>query len=184
MHGGSAETEVIVRCGGAEHVIRWSRHRLDLLGHPGRREEDDVLVALSGSPARCRVIEEAWRRLDRARAAELLAASPERLELLASRLAATLDQRGYVSRRDDLTDAERAEALAAFDQMAYLAEIAALGPVLARRCAQGVLRRRWWPPRRRHRTSNGEMRSAKGGSRLRVPRRGCSSPMPPGGAPR
>ena len=125
---------VEVSCGGGQvHVIDWSPSRgLVLLGHPGERDDDDVLVALSRAPARCRSIEDAWRSLDPVRALEFLSATPSQLEAIARRLPPALDQRERVRHRDDLHDDQRAAAIRGFDQMAALAEVAGLGPALAR----------------------------------------------------
>src|SRR5688500_2212751 len=109
MHGVVADDEVVVACGGAAHVIRWTaRGGLALLGHPGPRDADDVLVALSGAPARCRAIEAAWHGLDRRAASALLGASAEQLARIAARLPVTLEQRDRVRRRDDLPEGQRA----------------------------------------------------------------------------
>jgi hypothetical protein len=143
VNGPSEELGVDVRCGGATHRIRWTRHGLELLGHPGGRDEDDVLVALSGAPARCRRIEEAWTELDAERALELLDADEGRLAAIARRLPVALDQRERVRRRDDLSDEERAAALRGFDQMTHLAAIAALGPAFARRRALDAVDELW-----------------------------------------
>jgi hypothetical protein len=132
-----------VACGGAIHRIQWTRRGLDLLGHPGGREEDDVLVALSGEAARCRRIEEAWTELEDERALELLDADHERLAAIARRLPIALDQRERVRRRDDLSDEQRAAALHGFDQMTHLAELAALGQPLARQRALDAVDRLW-----------------------------------------
>ena len=128
-HGSIGDVlEVAVPCGGTTHRIAWTPERgLELLGHPGGRDEDDVLVALSGSAARCRRIEEAWYALDAERALELVGADDTRLAAIARRLPVAVDQRERVRRRDDLTDIERAGALRGFDQMTHLAEVAALG---------------------------------------------------------
>ena len=41
--------EVAVACGGSAHRIRYRpAHALELLGHEGDRDADDVLVALTG----------------------------------------------------------------------------------------------------------------------------------------
>ena len=148
--GGSARPDadaasVVVSCGGADHVVRVvdGGARLELVGHPGPRDADDVLVALSGQPARCRSIEDAWIRLDRRGAAELRAASPEQLARMAHRLPVTVEQRQRVAVRDDLTAAQRQSLLASFDQACAVAELASLGPTLARLRADAVLTPAW-----------------------------------------
>jgi hypothetical protein len=155
--------ELEVSCGGSTHRIRWTPRGLDLLGHPGGREEDDVLVALSGEPASCRRIEAAWVALEPARALELLTATAvgagsgdevaRRLAAIARRLPAAVDQRERVRRRDDLSDDERAVAIHGFDQMIALAEVAALGPVFARRRAVEAVDELWRGRRRRGRSA-------------------------------
>src|SRR5688500_17900432 len=121
-----AENEVVVTCGGAAHVIRWrvGSDRLDLLGHPGARDADDVLVALSGEPARCRAIEEAWAGLTPAGAEQLLAATPSQLASMAARARFTAEQRAKVARRDDLAEPERRRLLQAFEELLFVAEVA------------------------------------------------------------
>ena len=93
--------------------------------------------------ARCRAIEEAWNRLDGVAAAELVGASPSELSRIAQRLPVTLEKREVVRRRDDLSERQRASLLARFDQAAYVAEVAALGPVLARARAESLVGPRW-----------------------------------------
>lgn len=144
MQGVLAEDEVVVACGCADHVIRCRADgRLELLGHPGPRDADDVLVALAGGTARCRAVEAAWNGIERGAAVQLLDASAEQLARIAHRLPVTLEQREHVRRRDDLSDAQRAALLANFDQAAYLAEVASLGPVLAGRRARAVMEPPW-----------------------------------------
>jgi hypothetical protein len=139
-----AEHEIVVRCGGVDHVLRADASaRLELLGHPGPREDDDVLVALSGGPARCRQLEEAWAELGRDAAVALLDASPEKLRQIAQRLPATVEQRERVRRRDDLPEGQRASLLRNFDQACYLAEVAWLGPALATLRAAALVGPRW-----------------------------------------
>lgn len=147
-----AESEVVVRCGGVDHVIRWSAGGgLQLLGHPGPRDADDVLVALSGEAAACRAIEDAWTRLGVEHARALLDATPDRLAWMAHRLPATREQRERVRRRDDLSDDQRAALLANFDQLIAAAEVAGLGSALAHARAAEVLAGRWRWRRRRSR---------------------------------
>jgi hypothetical protein len=147
MPGGGdvlADNEVVVVCGRVEHVLRGDAGgRLELLGHPGPREDDDVLVALSGGAARCRQLEEAWNGLGRDAAGSLLDASPEKLTQIAQRLPATLEQRERVRRRDDLPEGQRASLLRNFDQAVYLAEVASLGPALAAHRAATLVGPRW-----------------------------------------
>lgn len=140
--------DVLVACGGADHVIRWNpaSPHLELLGHPGTREDDDVLVALSGEPARCRAIEEAWDGLSPSGADQLLAATPEQLAKMAGRARFTSEQRAKVARRDDLSEPERRRLLKAFEELLFTAEVAALGPALAHGRAAMVLGPAW----RRH----------------------------------
>ena len=141
----AGEHEVVVACGGAEHVVRWvaSEDRLQLLGHPGDRDDDDVLVALSGAPARCRAIEEAWDGLTPSGADQLLAATSSQLASMAARARFTAEQRANVARRDDLSDAERRRLLRAFEELLFTAEVAALGPAFARARAAAVLGPPW-----------------------------------------
>jgi hypothetical protein len=142
--GGLADHEVVVRCGGVDHVLRCGPGaRLELLGHPGPREDDDVLVALSGGAARCRQLEEAWNGLGADAAGALLDASPSKLTQIAQRLPATLEQRERVRRRDDLSEGQRASLLRNFDQAVYLAEVASLGPALATHRAATLVGPRW-----------------------------------------
>ena len=139
-----ADNEVTVRCGGVDHVLRaGAGGRLELLGHPGPRDDDDVLVALSGGAARCRQLEEAWDGLGPEAAGSLLDASPQKLAQIAQRLPATVEQRERVRRRDDLSDGQRASLLRNFDQAVYLAEVASLGPGLATRRAATLVGPRW-----------------------------------------
>ena len=145
MRGVLADNEVVVACGGADHVVRWdggSAH-LELLGHPGAREDDDVLVALSGEPARCRSVEEAWDGLTASGAEQLLAATPAQLATMAARARFTAEQRRNVARRDDLSDAERRRLLRAFEELLFAAEVAALGPAFAHGRAAAVLGPAW-----------------------------------------
>ena len=140
-----ADNEVVVVCGGAEHVIRWvgrSEH-LELLGHPGARDDDDVLVALSGEPARCRAIERAWDGLSPASAEQLLTATPSQLASMAARGRFTAEQRAKVARRDDLSEPERRRLLQAFEDLLFLGEVASLGPALAHGRAAAVLGPPW-----------------------------------------
>ena len=150
--------EVVVACGGADHVIRWvpGSDGLDLAGHPGPRDADDVLVALSGAPARCRAIEEAWDGLTAAGADQVLAATPEQLASMAGRARFTAEQRAKVARRDDLSDGERARLLRAFEELLFVAEVAGLGPDLARARAKSVLGPAW------RRTLRGVQRRLRG----------------------
>ena len=140
-----ADNEVVVACGGAAHVIRWpvGSDRLDLLGHPGAREADDVLVALSGESARCRAIEEAWAGLTPAGAEQLLAASPSQLASMAARARFTAEQRAKVARRDDLSESERKVLLRAFEELLFVAEVAGLGATLAHGRAATLLGPAW-----------------------------------------
>lgn len=148
MPGGRvlAENEVVVSCGGADHVIRWDpggRRPLELLGHAGEREADDVLVALSGAPARCRTIAAAWDSLSVGHAEELLAAPDERLAQMKLRVAVTVEQRRNVQRRDDLSDPLRRRLLESFDRLVAASEVAALGPAAARVRAAAVAGPPW-----------------------------------------
>jgi hypothetical protein len=167
--GPLAHPELEVTCGGATHRIRWTPHGLELLGHPGGREEDDVLVALSGAAAHCRRIEAAWTALEAERALELLTLtagddSPQRLAAIARRHPVAVDQRERVRRRDDLTDEERARAIHGFDQMIHLADVAALGPTFARlRAAEAV--DQLWRRRRSRRALRSLAARAAGTSR-------------------
>lgn len=146
---------MVVACGGADHVIRWvvDTGRIELLGHPGPRDADDVLVALSGEAARCRAVEEAWNGLTPSGAKQLLAATPAELASMAARARFTAEQRVQVARRDDLSEPERRLLLRAFEERLFTAEVAALGPTLARGRAGAVLgppwRRALRRPRRR-----------------------------------
>ena len=126
MRGVLAGNEVVVVCGGAEHVIRWvgGSSSLELLGHPGARSDDDVLVALSGEPARCRAIERAWDCLSRSSAELLLSATPSQLAAMAARGRFTAEQRAKVARRDDLSEPERRRLLRAFEERLFAAEVA------------------------------------------------------------
>lgn len=142
-----ADHEVVVACGGADHVIRWDpigrRRGLELLAHGGARDDDDVLVALSGAPARCRAIEAAWDALTVAHAQALLRSSDEQLAQMAHRLPVTLEQRRRVQARDDFTDQQRAALLTTFDHQIAACEVASLGPVLARGRARQVAGTGW-----------------------------------------
>jgi hypothetical protein len=139
------EHEAVVRCGGADHVVRWAgRGRpLELVSHPGDRAADDVLVALSGAPARCRAVADAWDRLAIPQAEQLLDATDEQIRVMPARLPVVVEKRRATERRDDLSDAQRALLLQSFDAMARLCEVAALGPGLARRRAAEVAGPRW-----------------------------------------
>lgn len=145
MRGVLAQNEVIVACGGSDHLVRWveGSRRLELLGHPGPRDADDVLVALSGQPARCRAIEEAWECLTPSGAEQLLSATPDQLAAMAGRARYTAEQRAKVARRDDLSVVERQVLLRAFEDLLFVAEVAALGPTFARGRAAAVLGPPW-----------------------------------------
>jgi hypothetical protein len=134
------DVEAEVDCGGNRHVVRWTTEGLVLLGHTGEREDDDVLVALSGEPSRCRVVEAAWNALAPAYAIELLDVPAEQLAVIAHRLPVIADQRERVRRRRDLTDEQRAASIQGFDQLAHRSVVASLGLELARRRGLDALR--------------------------------------------
>ena len=136
---------MVVACGGANHVIRCEpgSGRLTLRGHPGARDADDVLVALSGERARCRAVEEAWERLSPAGADQLLSATPSQLASMAARARFTAEQRAKVAKRDDLSEPERRRLLQAFEELLFVAEVASLGETLAHGRAAQVLGPPW-----------------------------------------
>lgn len=141
--------EVDVDCGGRRHTIRWRDGVLSLLGHPGPRDRDDVLVALSGHVATCRLVEAAWYNLDDVRALHFLTVDALELAGMARGLALTVEQRAVLERRDDFTAGQRREAEDAFDQKIYQSRLASLGLDLARRRGLDARARLRWQPRRR-----------------------------------